>query len=395
MGHQQPDDSQFDQVLVEILRQIDAGAWPHRESLQAQYPQFSAQIDEYLTAYAQVGVAVDQSHHSAPTPAKGIASPGNGTAHPPPGLDELGYDVGEIIGCGGMGVVFRGRQRATGKAVALKVLPPHLAIDSERLARFRHEAQVAAEVKGAHILPVLVTLEVNGSPVLVLPHMPFDLGQVIRLRASLGGQSPHSSLPAWKDDPPELWVENVLRIGDQLLLALARLEEARVIHRDIKPSNILLDHDGEIWLSDFGLARYRDRSWLTRPGDALGTLGFMAPEQLACRRDIDARADMFSVAATLYQALTMDYAYPAGWSERLEAPPPLAPSAFCPSLNRSLDQVLLRALALDRRRRFASCAAFLAAWQRARGNRESPRGLWERLRAVGKLWRPSREAIRQ
>jgi formylglycine-generating enzyme required for sulfatase activity len=311
---------------------------------------------------------------SAPSETPTVSSPGDAPAPPPdrvPGAGVWrdwvpGFEIREWIGGGGMGDVFRARQTRLGREVALKILRPAFLADPERLARFRREAEVAAGLQDPHLLPVYDVLEVRGVPVIVLPLVDgCDLGRILSDRTLVQRGEPSEGRHPWSALADADFLDRVLPVLDQVVEAVAVLHRAGVLHRDVKPSNVLVDGRGHVQISDFGLARLGEEAALTSPGRELGTPGFMSPEQWAGQPDVDARADLFGLGVTLYQALTL--AAPFG-KARLTAnhPPPAPISALQPLLPAVFDAVVLKSLEPDRRHRYASAAALQADWQRVR-----------------------------
>src|SRR5262249_27688599 len=143
------------------------------------------------------------------------------------------------------------------------------------------------------------------------------------------------------------YLEKLLPLLDQVTAAVAAMHRGGVIHRDIKPSNILVDGKGDVWLSDFGLARLEERGTGTKLGLAMGTPGYASPEQ-ARGEPIANRADQFALGATLSQAITLDLPY---GKERVRegTPAPAAPSRRLPALAKDFDAVILKALEPDAR----------------------------------------------
>lgn len=196
------------------------------------------------------------------------------------------YEVLEVIGRGGMGVVLRAIDESLNRVVAIKVLAPHLATSATARRRFAREAKAAAAVSHEHVVAIYAVDEYNGVPYLV---MQYIAGKSLQERLDQGG-------------PLEL--KEVLRIGIQTAAGLAAAHAQGLIHRDVKPANILLENGVErVKLTDFGLARAIDDASLTQSGVIAGTPQYMAPEQ-ARGEVVDARADLFSLGSVLYAMCT-------------------------------------------------------------------------------------------
>jgi hypothetical protein len=205
----------------------------------------------------------------------------------PGDLGKLGpYRVNEVLGQGGMGVVFKAFDPALHRAVAIKVLAPQLATNNSARQRFAREARAAAAVRNEHVVAIHAVDEWKGLPYLVMEFIP------------------GTSLQDRIDRSAPLDITSILRIGMQTAAGLAAAHAQGLVHRDIKPSNILLENGVErVKLTDFGLARAVDDASLTQSGVVAGTPLFMAPEQARCET-IDHRADLFSLGAVLYAMCT-------------------------------------------------------------------------------------------
>lgn len=313
----------------------------------------------------------------APTRDESAASPPRAPAIEVPGFEILGE-----IARGGMGVVYKARQQSLDRIVAIKCLPLGFSQDSDRLARFRREAQAAARFVNKGILPVYDVLEVGAVPLLVMPYIDgTDLARIIADRVAVRqgklSRKPHP----WATLSDSDYLARILPVLDRAVEALTLLHRADVVHRDIKPSNILVDRDGHAWLSDFGLARFDGQDGLTGVGQGLGTPGFMSPEQWDGGARVDGRADVFSMGVTLYQALTLVLPY---GRERLteDTRLPAPPTNQQPLLPADMNAVILRALAPDLVDRYRSSAELQGDWSRVRAGvaprRKAPQR-WRRL----------------
>jgi formylglycine-generating enzyme required for sulfatase activity len=293
-------------------------------------------------------------------------------------LEIPGFSIQEMIGRGGMGLVYRARQLNLNREVALKVMPPMMAVHKANLERFRHEASVAAALTNSQILPVYDILDVDGVPVLVLP---FIAGQNLRQIIEEHWLNCAAASNPSKRTADLHYLRKILPLLDQLVEAVAVLHQADILHRDIKPSNLLVDAQGHLWLADFGLARLGTDS--SDVSGVVGTRGYMSPEQVAGTADVDARADLFSVGVTFYRALTGKL--PFGSKRIFESEPlPAPPSRYQPSLSRDVDAVVLKALEPVRGRRYASTRELADDWRRAR------QGLLPKARSVSFLYRCGR-----
>jgi WD40 repeat protein/serine/threonine protein kinase len=208
-------------------------------------------------------------------------------SHQPGSLGRLGgYEILEVVGRGGMGVVLRGFDRKLHRVVAVKVLAPQLAASGIARQRFSREARAAAAVSHEHVIAIHAVEDEGPVPYLV---MQFVAGR--SLQEKLDKQGP---LP----------VKEVLRIGLQIAQGLAAAHAQGLIHRDIKPGNILLENGVErVKITDFGLARAVDDVGLTQSGVVAGTPLYMSPEQ-ADGKPLDQRSDLFSLGTVLYALCT-------------------------------------------------------------------------------------------
>ncbi len=190
------------------------------------------------------------------------------------------------IGRGGMGTVYRATREVDGQTVAVKILAPFMASDEAMVTRFTREVRAASRVRNPNVIRVLGSSEQDGLHFTVMEHVKGEnLENLLKREGRL-----NVGLAAF--------------IAREVARGLAALHAEGILHRDVKPSNILVGRDGSVKVTDFGIARdISDLQRLTAPGDLLGTLGFAAPEQLE-RSDADARADLYSLGATLHYMLS-------------------------------------------------------------------------------------------
>src|SRR5262245_18041079 len=196
------------------------------------------------------------------------------------------YDVIEVVGRGGFGIVLRAFDSSLRRVVAIKVLSPHLASSATARRRFVREARAAAAVSHDHVVAIHAVEESHDPPFIV---MQFIEGKTLQDRLDATGS---------------LAVHEILRVGMQTAAGLAAAHAQGQIHRDIKPANILLENGVErVKITDFGLARTADDASLTQSGVVAGTPQYMAPEQ-ASGEAADYRSDLFSLGSVMYAMCT-------------------------------------------------------------------------------------------
>ena len=215
---------------------------------------------------------------------------------PGPGATVGGFKIRKLIGVGGMGEVYLARQLSLDRDVALKIFPPDLASDKDRVQRFMNEIRLLARLEH----PNIVTAHEAGE----------DAGVLFMAMAYVNGEPLDALLERGGPLPEKRALQIVRKIATALAYAW---NEHKLLHRDVKPSNILLDARGEPKLGDLGLSRTMDRRGADTANDEIiGTPNYMSPEQVEGRDDIDCRADMYSLGATLYHMLTGQLPFQAG-----------------------------------------------------------------------------------
>jgi tetratricopeptide (TPR) repeat protein len=209
------------------------------------------------------------------------------------------YRIVREIGRGGMGVVYEAVQTSLNRRVALKVLPAGALLSANALERFSREATTSGRLHHTNIVPVYAVGEEQGIYYYAMQFIEGrSLAEHLRLLRAKGTRPGHD------------YCKRVAQWGQQVAAALAYAHGQGIIHRDIKPSNLLLDARDNVWITDFGLARADAFATLTLSGDVVGTARYMSPEQArGGRRQLDARTDIYSLGATLYELLALQPAY--------------------------------------------------------------------------------------
>ncbi len=249
------------------------------------------------------------------------------------------YDVLDVLGRGGMGVVYRARDARLGRIVAIKMLTEGFSGNADMLQRFYREASQTGALRHNNIVIVYDAGDQDGEPYILMEYVEGEpLDRAIKRE--------------------RMQLEHALIIVEQICHALAYAHRSGVIHRDIKPANVILRADGSVKLLDFGIARDETRvdTSITSTGSLVGTPPYMAPERFAGSA-IDGRSDIFSAGVLLYLLLTgrlpFDGEYPALIDQIMRSHPP-APSELVPDCPASLDTIVARALAKSPFDRYAN-----------------------------------------
>jgi serine/threonine protein kinase len=265
----------------------------------------------------------------------------------PPLLEAVGdYDLVVKIAEGGMGAVYRGRERASGRTVAVKIVPPHMTSNPVLMKRFEQEYNASRNLDHPNIVRSLAFGMHGKQPYLV---MEFVEGESLGDRLEREKRLPE---------------QEAIRIIAQVAQGLHRAHKQGLVHRDVKPDNILLTGDGLVKLADLGLVKELEADLnLTRTGRGLGTPHFMAPEQFRNAKNADARCDIYSMAATLYMMVTGDLPFKScgpldAWMKKIHNE--LAPAReILPTLSERTDWAIRRAMSSDPNLRPGSCREFV------------------------------------
>ena len=348
-------------VAIEMELLFQAGETPSLQQYQDRFPGEAVRI---AGAFAEVVADFTSQWRNA------------GRVTIPENLGD--YRIVREIGRGAMGVVYEAEQRSLKRQVALKVLPAALGLSVSRLKRFHRESQAVARLHHSHIVDIYGTGEQGGIHYFAMQYIE---GQP--LSHMLDESNSEASVSAFELIKR---ARAVAKIGSQIGQALHYAHERGVLHRDVKPANILLDQRDNAWLTDFGLAKLKqseDES-LSRDGDVVGTLRYIAPESV--RGQVDERSDIYSFGLTLYELMSHRPAFTAkDISESLQSlavrePEPL--DRRRPGVPRDLVTIIHKALDREPRARYQTAGAMADDLQRFLNNEPihaRPLGLNERF----------------
>lgn len=324
-------------ITDEFLRQLREGEKPAIEDYVQRYPAFAAQLGDILPVLAKMEFAGEDC----------VTDSEKRDSVPPKKLGE--FRILREIGRGGMGIVYEAEQESLGRRVALKTLRIQSLLDPKHLERFQREARAVAQLHHSNIVPVHSVGHCNGTDFYTMQfihglgldevldeirrtrsytfeHCPIEHCPIERCPIEdsdsdhfpssneLDGKETNESsssvvltLESGISHSDHKYAKNVARIGRQVAEALEYAHSQGIQHRDVKPSNLLLDIGGNVWLTDFGLAKLNEDD-LTMTGDLVGTLRYMPPERL--RGWSDPRSDVYSLGLTLYEMLALRPAFP-------------------------------------------------------------------------------------
>jgi serine/threonine-protein kinase len=361
MNNPSPEENEL-KILDTYLAQLQAGQRPDRGAMLREHPELASAL-ECLEALEKLGPKPEDTMPDGLPYGKDVSST---VGELPRGFG--GYQLLAEIGRGGMGVVYKARQEDLDRVVAVKmILSSHLA-SPEQVRRFQAEARAAAKLRHSHIVPIHEVGQLNGQDYFTMDYIEGQsLAQYITEKTGTqlvcrdGPKGASHKLAASPFSPIE--VPTAVRIVSAIARAVEYLHRQGIVHRDLKPSNILLDTQGEPYLTDFGLAKFfAPDAEHTATGVIAGTPAYMAPEQAAGRgREVGPGADVYSLGAILYELLT-------GVPPFLEENPldtllnvlsvdPMLPRRLNPKIPRQLELICLTCLRKTPGERYASAEA--------------------------------------
>ncbi len=340
----------LDAVIAAYMLAVNAGSVPNRQELIDQHPEHAEALRVFFADLDRMDRVASPLRMAGGPDETGV-SDANGRSELPTIRYFGDYELLEVIARGGMGIVYKARQVSLNRIVALKMILSGSFASTREIQRFRTEAEAAANLDHAHIVPIYEVGEHEGQQYY---SMKFVEGM---------------SLADHERGSPRGEVEAMIGV----IQAVHHAHQRGVLHRDLKPSNVLVDSQGTRLVADFGLAKRiaGGEGSITETGHVLGTPKYMAPEQAAGRKDLTVAADVYSLGVILYECLTGrtpftgDNALTVLRQARESEPP--RPSSIRAGLDRDLETVVLKCLQKEPTRRYTSAEVLadeLARWVR-------------------------------
>jgi serine/threonine protein kinase/WD40 repeat protein/tetratricopeptide (TPR) repeat protein len=393
-------DALLTQLAEEFVERHRRGERPALSEYVNRYPDLAAEVRDLFPALVQIE---DLKPAAGDLTGAFVSANSPSDEQAPERFGE--YRILRQVGQGGMGIVYEAEQESLGRHVALKVLPRQALLKTTYRERFRREAKAAGRLHHTNIVPVYGVGECDGTHYYAMQFISGEgldkvLRDLRRLRESpvdataaaplfegsvaqslLSGRLLAPEIPAKEESPAPLapsapttaggmhgsstlsaggqegpYYRGIARIGLQVADALAYAHRQGILHRDIKPSNLLLDQQGTVWVTDFGLAKAEGADDLTQTGDIVGTVRFMAPERFDGRSL--PQSDVYALGVTLHELLTLrpafDDAKRARLVEKVLHEPPTLPRKLDPRIPRDLETVVLKCIAKEPAERYAT-----------------------------------------
>jgi hypothetical protein len=370
-----PREQRLDEVIAAYVQAAEAGSPPDRQELLGRHLDLAAELAAFFADQDQFDRLAAPLRAMRPPPLRGAAEAGPGAQFVPGGrVGYFGdYELLEEIGRGGMGVVYKARQRSLNRLVALKMIGIARSASPSDVRRFHGEAEAAANLDHPNIVAIHEVGEYQGQP-------------YYSMKLVEGG-----SLADDKAADPRDRQRRAAELLAEVARAVHYAHQRGILHRDLKPANILLERrpDGDAptaYVADFGLAKWLEHdARLTHTGTIIGTPPYMAPEQAAGRRDLTAAVDVYSLGAILYERLTgrppFQGSTPLETLRQVVEQEPLRPRVLEPGVDRDLETVCLKCLEKEPGRRYGSAlelAEDLERWLRGEPIRARRAGRVER-----------------
>lgn len=378
-----------DQIVTAAMERARAGHEVDIQRIAAEHPEISDELLTAMRGVASLERSVDREVRGADMPA--VIGP---------------YTVVRELGRGGMGVVYEAEDRSLDRRVAVKLLPERISRSEAFVERFRREAHAAARLEHPGVVPVYGVGELDGQHYYAMKFVDgYGLDGLLRMfsdsRREKGGSddstwadtsdggrrrrfaralaegrldrfgrssedtSEDESAADSSDVPPSLgraYHRNVARIGLRAAEALGHAHARGVLHRDVKPANVLIDRGGRVWITDFGLAKLDESEDLTREGDFVGTLRYMAPEQF--EGHAEQRSDVYGLGLVLYELLTLAPAVRsdsrAELVNELLHVVPRSPDKVRPEVPQDLARIVMKAISKLPEHRYRTAEAMAA-----------------------------------
>jgi eukaryotic-like serine/threonine-protein kinase len=345
----EPQQERLTEILDEYLRKMELGEVQDRSELLAANPDLVEALTEYLTKLDELTRLVGGEPRSSEIVGKLLGD----------------YRLVRELGRGGMGIVYLAQQVSLDRMVAVKLLPFASLLEPKYIERFKNEARAAAQLEHPNIVPVFSIGQEDGIHYYAMRYINGQSLDHVIASAKLSDRE-HSLKRTIATAQLTLLLQQFAEVAE----ALHRAHEYGIVHRDIKPSNLLLDLNHKLWLADFGLARFQTDRPLTRTGEMIGTMRYMSPEQAVGRSElIDHRTDIYSLGATLYEAITHEPAVVGsegpGLLRVIEQDAPIRMRKLCPGLPIDVQTLVEKAMAKHRDDRYDSADLFAQDLRRA------------------------------
>lgn len=356
-------DESLAELVDELAVRLQAGESIDLEALTRAHPEFADRLEPLLpTLQALAGLGASNTANEPALRSAGVLGD---------------FQIVREIGRGGMGIVYEAQQLSLGgRRVALKVLPFAGMFDPRHLLRFQNEARATASLHHPHIVPVYAVgcdrgvhyyamqfidgmtlaaaiqgFQTQDQQTRADSGLPPDTGAGTDAPVQISDSATlvAAALSTERTTKPHEFIRTVARLGRQAASAIDHAHQQGIIHRDIKPANLLLDGDRNVWVTDFGLAHFREECGVTRTGEVVGTLRYMSPEQTHGQQLVDHRTDIYSLGVTLYELLTLRDAFRGDDRGEIlrrittEDPPPAR--RFNPAIPVELETIVAKAMA--------------------------------------------------